>query len=67
MLEVIFTREEEEEVDDMEVKQRKLDVFQFIIHSKNNAINVISRCIDCQFVRKAAVFTAKAVLFYISL
>ena len=49
----------------MEVKQKNLDVFQFIIHSKNDAINVISRCIDCQFVRKAAVFTAKAVLYII--
>ena len=49
----------------MEVRQKKLDVFQFIIHSKNNATNVISRCIDCQFVRKAAVFTAKAVLYII--
>ena len=42
-------------MDGMEVGQKKLDVFQFIINSKNDAINVISRCIDWQFVRKAAV------------
>ena len=41
----------------MEVKQKNLDVFQFIIHSKNDEINVKSRCIDCRFVSKAAVNT----------
>ena len=45
----------EEDVDGMEVRQKKLDIFQFIIHSTNDAINVKSRWFDCQFIRKAAV------------
>ena len=44
-------------MDGMEVRQKKLDVFQLIIHSKNYEINVKSRCIDCRFVSKAAVNT----------